>query len=132
MLTDRQDVIDKLVYTATNPVKDHLVDRVHHRPGGNGLHELLTGRPLRAKRHCTSFDVMVPCRKLSSCGLPSRQSLGRRQIAFAERRHLDRAEACGPVAGAARGRRNPGEPSQGLDTQSKLCGSSWVRCIVAR
>jgi hypothetical protein len=30
-------VIDKLVYTATNSVADHLVDRVHHRPGVNGL-----------------------------------------------------------------------------------------------
>lgn len=42
--------MDKLVYTATNPVKDHLVDRVHHWPGVNGLNALLTGRKLRAVR----------------------------------------------------------------------------------
>jgi REP element-mobilizing transposase RayT len=33
-LVDRDAVMDKLVYTATNPVQDHLVDRVHHWPGG--------------------------------------------------------------------------------------------------
>jgi len=49
-LVDREAVIDKLVYTATNPVQDHLVDLVHHWPGVNGLGALLTGRPLRATR----------------------------------------------------------------------------------
>ncbi|MEO7730945.1 MAG: hypothetical protein ABIY55_08250, partial [Kofleriaceae bacterium] len=34
-LVDRADVMDKLVYTATNPVKDGLVDKVHHWPGVN-------------------------------------------------------------------------------------------------
>ncbi|MBC7978341.1 MAG: hypothetical protein H7138_25430 [Myxococcales bacterium] len=49
-LVNREDVIDKLVYTATNPVKDGLVDKVHHWPGVNGLNALLGGRPLRATR----------------------------------------------------------------------------------
>jgi hypothetical protein len=49
-LVGREDVIDKLVYTATNPVKDGLVDRVDHWPGVNGLRALLTGRCLRAER----------------------------------------------------------------------------------
>jgi putative transposase len=49
-LVDREDVIDKLVYTATNPVKDGLVDKVHHWPGVNGLGALLGGRPLQADR----------------------------------------------------------------------------------
>ncbi|MBC8068208.1 MAG: hypothetical protein IAG13_07735 [Deltaproteobacteria bacterium] len=49
-LVDRSDVIDKLVYTATNPVKDGLVDKVHHWPGVNGLGALLGRRPLRAER----------------------------------------------------------------------------------
>src|SRR5689334_11801488 len=40
-LVDREAVLDKLVYTATNPVQDHLVDRVHHWPGVNGLQALL-------------------------------------------------------------------------------------------
>ena len=49
-LVGREAVMDKLVYTATNPVKDHLVDRVQHWPGVNGLAALLAGRPLRATR----------------------------------------------------------------------------------
>jgi REP element-mobilizing transposase RayT len=49
-LVGREAVMDKLVYTATNPVQDHLVDRVHHWPGVNGLPALLTGRCLRATR----------------------------------------------------------------------------------
>jgi hypothetical protein len=50
-LVGREAVLDKLVYTvytATNPVKDHLVERVHHWPGVNGLPALLAGRPMRA------------------------------------------------------------------------------------
>jgi REP element-mobilizing transposase RayT len=49
-LVDREAVIDKLVYTATNPVADHLVERVHHWPGVNGLSALLSGQDLRATR----------------------------------------------------------------------------------
>jgi hypothetical protein len=49
-LVGREAVLDKLVYTATKPVADHLVERVHHRPGVNGLSALLNGRPLRATR----------------------------------------------------------------------------------
>jgi hypothetical protein len=33
-LVDREAVMDKLVYTASNPVQDHLVERVHNWPGG--------------------------------------------------------------------------------------------------
>jgi len=61
-LVGRQDVIDKLVYTATNPVKDGLVDRVDHWPGVNGLHALLSGCSLRAARpwHFFRPDGIMP------------------------------------------------------------------------
>jgi putative transposase len=49
-LVDPADVMRKLVYTATNPVKDRLVERAHQWPGVNGLTELLGQRPLRATR----------------------------------------------------------------------------------
>jgi len=49
-LDDPADVIDKLVYAATNPVKDGLVARVHHWPGVNGLAALLSGRPIVVQR----------------------------------------------------------------------------------
>ena len=49
-LVDREAVLDKLAYTAANPVLNHLVERVHHWPGVNGLTALLHGRQLRATR----------------------------------------------------------------------------------
>src|SRR5206468_10929665 len=49
-LATREDVLDKLVYVATNPVKDQLVERVHHWPGVNGLAALLGHKPLVAHR----------------------------------------------------------------------------------
>src|SRR5678815_1571358 len=39
-LVDRHDVLAKLVYVATNPVKDYLVERVHHWPGVNTFRAL--------------------------------------------------------------------------------------------
>jgi REP element-mobilizing transposase RayT len=47
---ERNDVLDRLVYVATNPVKDGLVDRVHHWPGPKAFGALVAGRPLRADR----------------------------------------------------------------------------------
>jgi REP element-mobilizing transposase RayT len=49
-LVDPVDVMHKLVYVATNPVKDRLVDKVHHWPGVNGLAALLGGHTLHATR----------------------------------------------------------------------------------
>jgi putative transposase len=49
-LTDPHDVLDKAVYVATNPVKDGLVERVHHWPGTNGYVALTRGRALKASR----------------------------------------------------------------------------------
>lgn len=45
-----EDVISKLVYIATNPVKDGLVERVDDWPGINGLRALLDGTPMTAHR----------------------------------------------------------------------------------
>ena len=61
-LVGRDAVIDKLVYTATNPVLDDLVERVRHWPGVHGLAALLAGRPLRATRplHFFRRDGSMP------------------------------------------------------------------------
>jgi len=59
-LVGREAVMDKLVYAATNPVQDHLVDRVHHWPGVNSLAALLAGRCLRARRPWQFFRVDGP------------------------------------------------------------------------
>ena len=49
-LVEPADVMHKLVYVATNPVKDRLVEKVRHWPGVNGLAALLGGRTLHATR----------------------------------------------------------------------------------
>jgi REP element-mobilizing transposase RayT len=49
-LFDRKDLLDKLVYVATNPVKDGLVAKVHQWPGPKFVAALLNGKPLRAHR----------------------------------------------------------------------------------
>jgi len=49
-LVDPIDAMHKLVYVATNPVKDRLVEKVHHWPGVNGLAALLGGHTLHATR----------------------------------------------------------------------------------
>jgi len=61
-LLDPADVIDKIVYAATNPVKDHLVERVHHWPGVNGLSDLLNRRAVtvRRPRHFFRADGPMP------------------------------------------------------------------------
>jgi hypothetical protein len=49
-LTEREDVIRKLVYTFTNPVAAGLVEKVMDWPGANGYEALITGKPVRATR----------------------------------------------------------------------------------
>jgi len=43
-LMDPNDALDKMIYTLTNPVKDHLVERAHHWPGASSLRANLSGR----------------------------------------------------------------------------------------
>lgn len=49
-LLDGDTVIEKLVYSIANPVKDLLVDKVEHWPGPNALAAIVANRPLKAKR----------------------------------------------------------------------------------
>ena len=63
-LVDREDVLRKLVYTITNPVKDHLVDKVHHWPGVNSWAALRSSRPLRANRPTHFFRANGPMPKV--------------------------------------------------------------------
>jgi hypothetical protein len=49
-LETREALIDKLVYIATNPVLDGLVERVDDWPGSSGYRALLSGEPLHATR----------------------------------------------------------------------------------
>lgn len=71
-LVDVDDVVDKLVYAATNQVKDGLVERVHHWPGVNGLSDLLNGRVLHARRPAHFFrpDGSMPAEVTLELTLP--------------------------------------------------------------
>jgi len=54
-LIEPQDVLDKMIYALTNPVKDHLVERAHHWPGVSSLRAILDDRPVTATRPRSFF-----------------------------------------------------------------------------
>jgi hypothetical protein len=49
-LVDPSDVLDKMTYALTNPVKDGLVERAHHWPGVSSISFLLHGTSMVASR----------------------------------------------------------------------------------
>ena len=55
-------LIEKIVYIATNPVNDGLVERVEDWPGASGYRALIDGTPLRATRpkHFFAEDGDMP------------------------------------------------------------------------
>ena len=55
-LETEDDLMDKMVYVATNPVTAGLVERVLDWPGAFGYRALITGEPLRATRPTFFFD----------------------------------------------------------------------------
>jgi hypothetical protein len=61
-LVDPADVVDKMTYALTNPVKDGLVERAHHWPGISSLGFLSHGRPAVALRpkHFFREDGSMP------------------------------------------------------------------------
>jgi hypothetical protein len=67
-----EDLLNQLVYIATNPVKDGLVERVHHWPGPRFVQALLSGRSVKAKRprHFFRADGPMPVESELKLGLP--------------------------------------------------------------
>jgi REP element-mobilizing transposase RayT len=93
-LVEPADVMRKLVYVATNPVKDRLVDKVRHWPGVNGLAALLGGRTLNASRprHFFRAGGSMPAAVTLNLALPS--ELGDSTQLLAElRERVEAAEA---------------------------------------
>jgi putative transposase len=90
-LVGREAVMDKLVYTATNPVQDHLVERVHHWPGVHGLAALLSGRPVRATRPLHFFRPDGPMPDAVELSLTLPPELGATDAVRAELRDRVRA-----------------------------------------
>jgi hypothetical protein len=85
-LLDRETVIAKLVYAATNPVKDGLVERVHHWPGVNGYTRLMAGRSLHATRPRHFFRNPGPMPESVTLELTIPDELGPRDQVLAELR----------------------------------------------
>ncbi len=141
-LVDARAVMDRLVYTATNPVKDGLVERVHHWPGPKTVSALLNGQPLRARRprHFFREDGSMP--EFIELNLTIPPELGDREQIVAELRERIAAEEAEQqqerlrtgrqVLGRGRVLRHSwrdcptsGEPRRGIRPQ--VAGSKWAR-----
>ena len=59
-LVEADDVVEKVVYAATNPVTAGLVTRVHHWAGVNTLRALLEKRPIVVQRPRHFFSEEMP------------------------------------------------------------------------
>jgi putative transposase len=75
-LVERADIVAKLAYVATNPVKDHLVERAHHWPGVNTYAALCAGRVLKARRPRHFFRTAGPMPREVSLTLRVPEELG--------------------------------------------------------
>jgi putative transposase len=114
-VVDRKDLLEKLVYIATNPVKDGLVERVHHWPGPPFVARLLSGRSMRVSRpdHFFSEDGPMPAEVELVLGLPDvvenpsqlLEELRRRIAEFEERCACERQATGRRVLGRRRVRR---------------------------
>ncbi|MEQ1736726.1 MAG: hypothetical protein ABL886_10055 [Rhodoglobus sp.] len=106
-----EDVVDKVVYAATNPVKDHLVERVHHWPGVNGLSDLLNRRTITVRRprprHFFVADGVMPEEVTLELGFPPelgdsdrlREEVRRRVADVEEKVRLERCRTGARVLG---------------------------------
>ena len=54
-LLDTEDILAKITYALTNPVKDHLIERADQWPGATSLLANLDDRPLDARRPARFF-----------------------------------------------------------------------------
>ncbi|HEU0029615.1 MAG TPA: hypothetical protein VFQ53_03205 [Kofleriaceae bacterium] len=72
-LPDVASIVDKLVYTFTNPTKHLVVDRIEHWPGANGFRSLLSGETVCATR--PTFFFQQPGKKRVKVRLPAEVEL---------------------------------------------------------
>lgn len=95
-LVTREDLLDRLVYTATNPVKDGLVEKVHHWPGPKFVDALLNGKTLRARRpkHFFREDGPMPAEIELVLKLPDHFEGKEEFLAELRRRISEVEEAC--------------------------------------
>ena len=120
-LVDPADVMHKLVYVATNPVKDRLVETVRHWPGVNALAALLDGRMLEVTRprHFFRPDGPMPAVVTLTFALPP--ELGDAQLLLAELR----AQVAAVEAAVVAERRTTGARVLG---RRAVLRQSWRSC----
>jgi putative transposase len=144
-LVNPEDVLDKLVYTLTNPVAAHLVASARHWPGATSLHATLRGGTVEVARPRRFFRSDGPCPP--SVAFRIRRPPGfehmtadefesclRDKIADAEKAAaLQRAETGQRVLGRAailqqswRDQPSTREPRRQLDPRV-ACGNVWRR-----
>jgi putative transposase len=89
-------LLDQLVYVATNPVSDGLVEKVHHWPGPKFVQALLSGRPMKATRprHFFREDGPMPEEIELKLGLPDDFPEKEAFLAELERRIAEVEEKC--------------------------------------
>lgn len=83
-LTTTEDLLDRLVYIATNAVRHHLVARVDDWPGAHGYRALLDDTPLHATRPKFFFSEhgRMPAKVALRVGIPPK--LGDRDAILSE------------------------------------------------
>jgi hypothetical protein len=71
-LVDDIDILDKVIYTLCNPVKDHLVARANEWPGASSRAANLEGAVIRAQRPPRFFraDGKMPAEVTIECSRP--------------------------------------------------------------
>ena len=144
-LVDSNDILDKMTYALTNPVKDGLVERAHHWPGVTSLAYLVRGAPLVASRpkHFFREDGSMPDAVTLSFAQPKElehltaaefASLVTKRIREREERSLNERRQTGtPVLGRRAvlkqrwsDRPTTREPRRGLDPRV-AARSKWSR-----
>lgn len=145
-LVEREDLLDKLVYVATNPVKDGLVEAVHHWPGPKLVAALLYGKRLPASRpaHFFRADGDMPAEVELELKLPDHfegkeeflAELGRRIAAVEEACSRERQQTGGRVLGRRRvlrqsWRDSPTSHEPRRDLRPRIAArSKWARVAV--
>lgn len=137
-LLEPVDVVAKMIYALTNPVKDGLVERAHHWPGASSLAATLRGTEIRASRPKRFFrsDGDLPESVTIALAMPpgfSREMLERgiaevEAAAAEERRRTGRRVLgrAGVLNQSWRERARGTEPRRGL--RPRLAGRSrWAR-----
>lgn len=141
-LVDAADVIEKLVYVATNPVKAGLVVKADHWPGFSGLRALLSGKPIVVRRPAHFFRDLGPMPETVTLEMVIPPQLGdavrvratlRRRIAEVEAEcAVERRKARRRVLGAAAVRRQawwwaPTSRETRRGMRPRVAAKDWLR-----